>query len=185
MGFLTTIERITKGDFRDTTKEEREQASKEVIVASSAASAGLVLQPIPGIEHGAIAVQIAMVVGLSRVFGEELSRKRAKEVVLDIAAATGVNIVGRQALTTLAKIALPVVGGMLAAPAAFALTYATGHAAMHYFSKGGKVDREQLKAIFEAERQRAKAHYKEDAARKARPDPRDVEARDTPDDRGA
>jgi uncharacterized protein (DUF697 family) len=174
VGLIDTIERITRGDFEGKTKAEREGAAREVILASSFATAGLVLQPIPGLEHGAIPLQIAMVVGLSRVFGEELSRKRAKEVVLDIAAATGVNVVGRQALTTLAKIALPGLGGVLAAPAAFAVTYATGHAAVHYFSKGGKVDRDQLKAIFDRERKRARQHYSDERARDARPTQSDV-----------
>lgn len=170
MGLIDTIGRITKGGFEGTTKVERDSAAREVITASSFASAGLVLQPLPGLEHGSIAVQIAMVVGLSRVFGEELSHKRAKAVVLDIAAATGVNVVGRQALTTLAKIALPGLGGVLAAPAAFAVTWATGHAAMHYFQQGNKLDRDELKRIFEDEKQRARSHYAEDKARAARRD---------------
>lgn len=174
MGLVDTIGRITKGGFDGTTKVERDAAARDVITASSLAAAGLVLQPIPGLEHGTIAVQIAMVVGLSRVFGEELSRKRAKAVLLDIAAATGVNVVGRQALTTLAKIALPGIGGVLAAPAAFAVTWATGQAAAHYFKSGGKLDRDELKKIFEDEKQRARAHYAEDKARAARPDERDV-----------
>ena len=174
MSLIETIEKITSGTFSGGTKEERDKSSREVILAASFGSAGLTLQPIPGLEHGAIAIQIVMVVGLSRIYGDELSRKRAKEVVLDIAAATGVNVVGRQALTTLAKVVLPGLGGVLAAPAAFALTWATGQAAVHYFSAGGKPDRDKLKAIFERERERAREHYNEEKARAARPDASDV-----------
>ena len=180
VGLLDTIGRITRGNFEDKTKEEREAAAREVILTASLATAGLVLQPLPGLEHGAIPLQVVMVIGLSRVFGEELSRKRAKAVLMDLAAATGVNIAGRQALTTLAKVVLPGLGGVLAAPAAFALTWATGHVAMHYFSAGGKLDRARLRAIFEQEKRRAKAHYSEGGARDARPEARDVEDNDGP-----
>jgi len=125
VGYRETLDRILHNNFKDADTEQRESSAKDVITVCSLASGGLVLQPIPGLEQAVIPVQIAMVVGIAHIFGEELSRKRAREILLDIGAVTGVNMLGRQALTTLAKVVLPGLGGALAAPSAFGPT-ATG-----------------------------------------------------------
>lgn len=175
MGFRATLDRVLAKSFDDATADEREAASRRVIVACSLACAGLVLQPIPGLEQGVVVVQVGMVGALAHIHGEQLSRKRAKEILLDLGAITGVNILGRQAVTTLAKFVLPGLGGALAAPSAFAIAWATGHVAQHYFLSGGKLDRAKLKAIFEAEKRRSRAHYDENAATDARPPADDLE----------
>ena len=176
MGYRETLDRILHNNFKDATTEQRESAAKDVIMVCSLASGGLVLQPIPGLGYAVIPVQIAMVGGVAHIFGEELSRKQAREVLLDIGAITGVNMLGRQALTALAKVVLPGIGGALAAPSAFAITWSTGHAAVHYFRSGGKPDRDRLKAIFEREKQRGREHYSDAKARDARPSKDDLEA---------
>ncbi len=176
MGYSDTIDRVLNNDFEGASDDERERAARNVTMISSLASGGLVLQPIPVLEQGVLAVQIAMVVGIAHVYGEQLTRKRARDVILDIGAVTGVNMVGRRVLTTIVKVALPGLGGVLAAPSTFALTWATGHAAAHYFRCGGKPDREKLKAIFEAEKKRSRAHYSDDRAREARPTDDELES---------
>ena len=169
MSFRETLDRLLARDFSGATQQEREESAKQLIMVCSLAASGLVLQPVPGLETAAIPIQIAMVGGIAKIFGEELSRKRVKEIVMDIGAITGVNVAGRQALTTLAKLALPGLGGMLAAPTMFAVCYGTGHAAIHYFKSGGKPDRQRIKEIFEREKRRAKDKYSESAARRSRP----------------
>jgi uncharacterized protein (DUF697 family) len=175
VGFRETVDRIRKSDFGQASTEQRDKSSKEVITVCSLASGGLVLQPIPALEQGVILVQVGMVIALAHIHNEQLDRKRAKEVLMDLGAVTGVNLLGRQAATTIAKVLLPGIGGVLAAPSAFAITWATGHAAQHYFASGGKLDKEKLKAIFEQEKKRGRAHYSDDAARDARPDAKELD----------
>ncbi|MCA9625521.1 MAG: DUF697 domain-containing protein [Myxococcales bacterium] len=175
MGFRSTVDRILDQRFDDASPAERDAAARKVVTACALASAGLTLQPLPGLEQGVVVVQVGMVVALSHVHGEQLSRKRAKEVLMDLGAITGVNILGRQAATTLAKVVLPGIGGVLAAPSAFAITWATGHVAHHYFESGGKPDRNKLRAIFEAEKRRSKQHYDAGDAERARPERDDLD----------
>ncbi len=180
MGFRETLDKIRHARFEDASAEERAAAARKVIGACALASGGLVLQPIPGLEQGVVVVQVGMVVALAHIHGRELSRKRAREIVMDLGAVTGVSVVGRQAATTLAKVLLPGLGGALAAPAAFAVTWATGHAADHYFKTGGRMDRERLKAIFDEEKKRARSAYSADRARAARPSAGDLNDADDP-----
>jgi len=177
MGFRSTLDRILARSFDDATREERDAASRKVIVACCLACAGLVLQPIPGLEQGVVVVQVGMVGALAHIHGERLSRKRAKEILMDLSAITGVNLLGRQAATTVAKLVLPGLGGALAAPSAFAIAWGTGHVAKHYFESGGTLDRDKLRAIFEAEKRRSRAHYDERAAAEARPAEDDLKDR--------
>ena len=178
MGFRATVDKILRTNFDEATAAQRDSAVTKVVVACSLASAGLVLQPIPTLEQGVIVVQVGMVVAIAHIHGETLTRKRAQEVLMDLGAVTGVNVLGRQALTTLAKIILPGVGGVVAAPSAFAVTFATGKVASYYFKSGGKLDRDKLKAIFEEEKKRSRVHYGDEAARAARPAEADLNATD-------
>lgn len=174
MGYIDSLQKVLKADFTQVTSEERDTASRDVIDVCAFACAGLVLQPIPGLEQGVVPVQIGMVLALAHVHGEELSRKRATEILMDLAAITGVSIVGRQVLTSVAKVLLPGLGGLIAAPTTFSVTWATGHAAMHYLRAGGRVDKASIRKIFEEERERAKAQYSEDKARANRPSKEDL-----------
>ena len=169
MGYLDSIQKVLKADFTKCSMEERDVASRDVITICAFACAGLVLQPIPGLEQGVVPIQVGMVLAIAHVHGEELSRKRATEILMDIAAITGVSIVGRQVLTSVAKFVLPGLGGLIAAPTTFSVTWATGKAAIHYLRAGGKVDKDSIRKIFEEERERAKAQYSEDQARANRP----------------
>ena len=169
MGYLDTIRRVMSSDFRDATPEERDRAARDVIEICSFACAGLVLQPVPVVEQAVLPVQVGMVGALAHVYGKELSRKRAREVILDLAAITGVSIIGRQALTTIAKVLLPGLGGVLSAPYAFSVTWGTGFAAIHYFRSGARPDKEKIREVFERERAKSKGIYSEDKARENRP----------------
>jgi uncharacterized protein (DUF697 family) len=176
VGYLATIRRIRDRDFSRASAAERDQAARDVVGICSFACAGLVLQPIPGLEQAVLPVQVGMVGALAHVHGQELGRKRALEVVLDLAAVTGASVVGRQALTTLAKFFLPGMGGVLAAPYTFSVTWGTGYAARHYFRTGrARPDPAAIKRIFEEERERSRAHYTDARARAARPDRGDLD----------
>lgn len=169
MGYLDSIRKVTSSDFSKATVEEKDRAARDIIEVCSLACAGLVLQPIPGLEQAVLPVQAGMVVALAHIYEKEVTKKRATEIILDIAAITGVSILGRAALTTVAKIFLPVVGGIITAPYTFSVTWATGFAAIHYLRSGGKPDASAIKKIFEQERARSKSHYDEGKARANRP----------------
>ena len=171
---MESLQKVLRADFSQTPQSERDSAARDTIVVSSFACAGLVLQPIPTLEQAVLPVQVGMVLAIAHIHGEDLSRKRATEILMDIAAITGVSIVGRQVLSTVAKVLLPGLGGLLAAPATFSVTWATGHAALHYLRAGGNVDRDRIRKIFEEERERARSHYSEDRAREHRPTKEDL-----------
>lgn len=169
MGYIDTIRRVTSSDYAGATQEERDRAARDVIEIGSFACAGLVLQPVPVIEQAVLPVQIGMIGALAHVYGKELSRKKAREVILDLAAITGVSIIGRQALTTIAKVLVPGFGGVLGAPYAFSVTWGTGFAAVNYFRSGKRPDKEKIREVFERERARSSAMYSEEKARANRP----------------
>ena len=169
MGYLGSVRKVLTKDFRDASEAEREETVRHLVEVCSFACAGLVLQPVPFLEQAILPIQVGMVVGIAHVYGERLSRKRATEILLDVVAIVGVSVIGRQILTTAAKILLPVIGGLLSAPFTFSVTWATGFAASHYLKSGGTPDRDKIKRIFEEERRRSTDHWNEDRARSARP----------------
>jgi len=177
MGYLDTLDKVLTSNFQDATAEEKDRAAKDVIEICSFACAGLVLQPIPGLETAVLPIQAGMVLALAHVFGEEISKKRAHEIVMDLAAITGVSIVGRAALRTAIKLLLPGIGGVVAAPFTFSATWGTGYAAIHYLKSvksGAKPDAAKIREIFEAEKKRSEAHYSDKKARENRPNEQDL-----------
>lgn len=176
MRYFDTIRRIRTGDYRKSTDEERDAAVKEVVEMAALASAALVLQPIPGLEQGVLPVQIAMVLTIAHVYGRELNRKEATDILMDIAKICGAAFLSRMILTTVSKMLLPFLGGAISAPYTFSMTWAVGYATKHYFVMGGRVDKAKLKDIFEAEQKRSKSFYSEDKARSARPDKADLQS---------
>lgn len=168
MGYRDTLAKIGREDFSHATPADRERAAKDVIELSSYACAALALQPMPGLEQAILPIQVGMVLTIAHIYGKKLSKKKAGEVLMDVAAITGVSLIGRQALLTVAKFALPFVSGVLGAPYVFSVTWGTGFAALHYLSSGGRPDKAKIKSIFEAERQRGKASYSPRKAKAAR-----------------
>lgn len=174
LSYRETLQRVMSADFSNVNDQVRDAAAKDVIEMCSLACAGLVLQPIPGLEQAVLPIQIGMVLAIAHIYGHSLNRKRAREIVMDLAAITGVSIIGRQALVTVAKFALPFVGGFLGAPYTFSVTWATGYAAIHYLRSGGRPDADKIRDIFEQERKRSKTHYSESKARENRPEDPDL-----------
>lgn len=170
MSYRETLKKIGRADFTKASSAERERAARDVIELSSYACAALALQPMPGLEQAILPIQIGMVLTIAHVYGKKLSKKRASEILFDVAAITGVSIIGRQALLTFAKMALPFVSGVLGAPYVFSVTWGTGFAALHYLSQGGRPDKAKIRKIFEAERARGKKSYSPTKAKAAAED---------------
>lgn len=165
MGYRDTIRKIMKADFTSADREARERAVRDVIEMTSYACAALALQPMPGLEQAILPLQVGMVLAIAHIHGKELTKKRASEVLFDVAAITGVSVIGRQALLSFAKVALPFVSGILGAPYVFSVTWGTGYAAHHYLSAPGRPDRDKIRDVFEKARARGKASYQPSRAR--------------------
>ncbi len=134
MSWLDTFESIRKTDFSKATLEERQKSAREVINISSYACAMLNVSPVPFSDVAlSLPLQTAMVVTLSHIYGKALSSKRARDLALELIAATGASLLARQGIKAL----LPVVGAVLTIPAAFAANWALGRVAMVYFESDG------------------------------------------------
>jgi uncharacterized protein (DUF697 family) len=134
---------------KDLGPEERRKISKDLVTMSSFGAAAVTLAPIPGSDFILVtSVQASMVVSLGRVFGRELSLAQAKDVVVELAAVCGMGLIAQKGFATLTKIIFPGLGGVLAAPYAFAVTYGMGNAAMTYF-ENQDFTKETIKRVYE------------------------------------
>lgn len=129
--------------------QERRKISKDLVTMSSFGSAAATLVPIPGSDFFAVtAVQASMVVAVGRVYGRELTMTQAKDIVLELAAVCGLGLLAQKGFATITKILLPGLGGVLAAPYAFAVTYGMGNAGMTYF-ENKDFTKETIKRVYE------------------------------------
>jgi uncharacterized protein (DUF697 family) len=148
MSWLDTFETIRKTDFTKSTLEERQKAAREVINISSYACAMLNVSPVPFSDVAlSLPLQTAMVVTLSHIYGKALSSRRARELALELIAATGASLLARQGIKTL----LPIVGAVLTIPAAFAANWALGRVAMVYFESDGLLEKSLNKKAIAAQ----------------------------------
>jgi uncharacterized protein (DUF697 family) len=128
---------------------QSEEIAKDLVTMSSFGSAVVTLIPIPLSDFVAVtAVQASMVTAIGRVYGRELNKEEAKHLVLELASVCGAGLVAQKGFATLTKIFLPGLGGVLAAPWAFGITWGMGHVAMTYFSNR-EVTKSVLKAVFD------------------------------------
>lgn len=150
MGWMDSLNAAARAAGKKNLKPEQiEDIAKDLVVMSSFGSAVVTLVPIPFSDFLAVtAVQASMVTAIGRVHGRELSIDESKHLVLELASVCGANFVAQKGFATLTKIILPGLGGVLAAPWAFAVTYGMGHVAMHYFSNR-ELTRSVLKTVFD------------------------------------
>lgn len=132
----------------DPEKSEHENAV-EVTRAAAFLSLAVAAEPIPWVDVAVILpLQVKLVVHIGKIYGFTLSRERARSIMLEIAGAVAYGWGARQLVRGVAKIALPVVGGLLTAPIAYAGTYALGNLAERYF----RAQRGDLPPLTEEER---------------------------------
>ncbi len=133
--------------------DQAAEIAKDLVMMSSFGSAVVTLIPIPLSDFVAVtAVQASMVTAIGRVYGRELNAEEAKHLVLELASVCGAGMIAQKGFATLTKIFLPGLGGVLAAPWAFGVTWGMGHVAMTYFS-----NREVTKAVLKTVFQQAKS----------------------------
>ncbi len=148
MSWLETFADIRNKDWSQEPDSERKKASQEVVSVASYAAAAASIVPVPLADVALLLpVHTTMVMTVGHVYGRNLSDAEAKRVALELGAIAGVTLAGRAALSALKKLLLPGIGGFLAAPAAFGVTWALGQVSMAYF-EDPELSKEDLKKVF-------------------------------------
>lgn len=166
MSWLDTLAEIRRTDWSKVPDPERDATAREVIQIASYAAAAASVVPVPLVDIALLLpVHTAMVMTVGHVHGRNLSNAEAKRVALELGAVAGITLAGRAALSALKKILLPGLGGVLAAPAAFAVTWALGRVSNAYFKDPG-LSRDDLKKVFSDAFREGKASYDEERLEK-------------------
>ena len=145
---------------------EREDAANRLIETCGYAAAAATLLPIPGTEILAVMpIHVGMIVGLSQIYDSEISRDSATDLVLRIGATVGASLFTTRIATTMAKIALPGLGGFIGAPMIFATTIAIGAVARAFFDQGGEVSSQEMRNIYKKAVKNARKNFDPSRAR--------------------
>lgn len=137
----------------------RQEASK-LSEKCAYAAAAVTMIPLPFTEQVAvIPIHVGMVVGLGHLYGFELTKDSASELLGRIGAAVGLSLIGSQAVATVAKFVLPIVGGFITAPFMFGSTLAIAGVARVYFENGGRISDKEIKKAYNKGLRRAKRSY--------------------------
>jgi small GTP-binding protein len=115
--------------------------SQTVIARASSTAAAIAVTPLPFFDFFPLTgVQIAMVLGLARIYAYKITLERARELV----ATFGVAVIGRTLFHELTKLGGPP-GWIVAAGVAAGTTAALGYAAAAWFDRGEKLSSDALK----------------------------------------
>ena len=171
MSWMDSLNAAAKGPKRNLSEVERKKIAQDLVMMSSMGAATVTYLPVPLTDFVLVTpVQASMVMAVGRVYGRELNLAESKHILIELASVCGLGLLAQKGFATLTKIILPGLGGVLAGPYAFAVTYGMGHVAMAYFSdKDAK--REALKRVFEdamADAKRIFSRAKLDEFRKKR-----------------
>jgi GTP-binding protein Era len=124
----------------------RWKLSQAVIVRASSAAAAIGLTPLPFIDFiPLVALQISMVLSISRIYAHRITLARARELLATI----GIGALGRTLFYELSKLGGPP-GWMLAAAVAAGTTGALGYAASMWFERGEELTRESIRTMSKA-----------------------------------
>jgi uncharacterized protein (DUF697 family) len=139
----------------------RDENVDEVIKSAALLSGAVAIEPIPFADILVITpVQAKMVLHIGKIYGFEITPERAREIVQELGVTVAYGVAARQVMRGLAKLALPVIGGIITAPAVYGWTFALGRVAQNYFERKtlGLPDsrKEQVKVIQEAKQQSRK-----------------------------
>jgi uncharacterized protein (DUF697 family) len=144
---------------------DRERATTELTDKCGYAAAALTMVPIPGTETlGVMPIHVGMVTGIAHIYEKDISKDSATKLVLRIGATVGISLVGSRVATTAAKVIMPGMGGIIAAPFMFASTKAIGSVAKAYFERDEELSAGDIKAVYEAAAKKAKSEFQSDKA---------------------
>lgn len=137
-----------------------EQNAEEVIRGAALLTGAIAVEPLPFADLLLITpVQLKMVLHIGKIYGFEVSPERAQEIVRELGVTVAYGMAARQVMRGLAKLALPLLGGLITAPAVYGWTYALGRLAENYFETrraGLPADRQQQVQVVQDARKRVK-----------------------------
>ncbi|ULH16240.1 DUF697 domain-containing protein [Deinococcus sp. KNUC1210] len=111
-----------------------DENAEEVIRSAALLCGAIAVEPLPFADLLLMTpVQIKMVLHVGKVYGFDISPERAREIVQELGVTVAYGMAARQVMRGLAKLALPIIGGLITAPAVYGWTYALGRLAQTYF----------------------------------------------------
>ncbi len=114
----------------------QEENVEEVIKSAALLSGAIAVEPIPFADILLITpVQAKMVLHIGKIYGFEVSGTRAAEIARELGATVAYGFAARQVMRGVAKMALPLIGGLITAPAVYGWTFALGRLAQNYFER--------------------------------------------------
>lgn len=148
MSWMDSLNAATRGAKKDLPPKERDRICSDVVMMCSLGSAAVTYAPIPLTDFILVTpIQASMVMAVGRVYGRELNLEESKHILIELASVCGLSLLAQKGFATLTKLLLPGLGGVLAGPYAFAVTYGMGRVAMRYF-RDKEHSRETLKKAF-------------------------------------
>lgn len=140
--------------------DDRADAARSLSEKCGYAAAALTVLPIPLSEVIAVVpLHVGMVVGIGNIYGAEVNRESAQELLLKIGTTVGLSLFGTKLATTAAKIILPGWGGIVAAPFMYASTISLGTIARMYYERAGDLSEAEMKALYKEAFSRAKTSF--------------------------
>ena len=139
---------------------DREQATTELTDKCGYAAAAMTMVPLAGTDvMGVMPIHVGMVTAIAHIYEKDINKDSATKLVVKIGATVGLSLVGSRAAVTAAKLIIPGLGGIMAAPFMFASTKALGSVAKAYFEREEELSAEDIKAVYEAAAKKAKDEF--------------------------
>ena len=114
----------------------RDENVDEVIKSAALLSGAVSIEPIPFADILVITpVQAKMVLHIGKIYGFDITPERSREIAQELGATLAYGMVARQVMRGVAKMALPVIGGIITAPAVYGWTFALGRMAQNHFER--------------------------------------------------
>jgi uncharacterized protein (DUF697 family) len=108
----------------------------EVIKSAALLAGAIAVEPIPFADILLITpVQAKMVLHIGKIYGFDITPERSLEIARELGVTVAYGVAARQVMRGLAKLALPVIGGLITAPAVYGWTFALGRVAQNYFER--------------------------------------------------
>ncbi|WP_261664014.1 YcjF family protein [Deinococcus sp. Marseille-Q6407] len=114
----------------------REQNAEEVIKNAALLSGAVSIEPLPFADMLILTpLQAKMVLHIGKIYGFDITLERSAEIARELGVTVAYGMAARQFMRGVAKIALPVVGGVVTAPLVYGWTFALGRMAQTYFER--------------------------------------------------
>lgn len=114
----------------------REENAEEVIKSAAMLSGAVSIEPLPFADMLLLTpLQAKMVLHIGKIYGFDITPERSAEIAKELGVTVAYGMAARQFMRGVAKIALPVVGGVVTAPLVYGWTFALGRMAQTYFER--------------------------------------------------